>query len=197
MTSTTPLTPLTSLRTTRYLIPAHKHIPNTTLHNRPLLIYHSAFTSPTLNASQIEKHLNQVGIMAPQWRYLMYQTSHFHSTTHELLVISSGCARLLFGGDDNPGAVIVDVQRGDAMLLPAGVAHRLLEDLSSGHGLEQSFEMVGSYPLNAEEWDMCYGDGRKGEDQEEIWGRIRKLSWLERDPIYGGEGPALQCGSPS
>jgi len=122
----------------------------------------------------------------------MYQTSHFHSTTHELLVISSGRARLLFGGDGNPDGVTFEAQRGDAILIPAGVAHRLLEDLSSGSKLGSSFEMVGSYPVEAEEWDMCYGDGRKGENHEMLWERIKELPWLKGDPIYGEEGPALQ-----
>lgn len=190
--SFSPLAPLSSLHITRHLIPAYEHIPNTTLHNRHLIFYHSVFTSPDLNASEIEQHLNHVGIVAPRWRYTMYRTSHFHSTTHELLVISSGRARLLFGGDSNPGGVTFEAQRGDAILIPAGVAHRLLEDLSAGSKLGSSFEMVGSYPVDAEEWDMCYWDGRKGEEHVMLWERIKKLPWLKGDPIYGDEGPALQ-----
>lgn len=31
----------------------------------------------------------------------MYSTTHFHSTTHEVLCIASGRARLCFGGEDN------------------------------------------------------------------------------------------------
>lgn len=120
----------------------------------------------------------------------MYRQSHFHSNTHELLVISAGRARLLFGGDGNPEGLKLEVQKGDAMLLPAGVAHRLLEDLSGPTG---AFEMVGSYPVGAKEWDMCYGDGRAEENYGEIKQRITGLGWFDRDPIYGETGPALQC----
>lgn len=184
------LTPLSTLRTSTYHIPAHNNTPNTTLSNHPLLVYRGVFpSSPSLNSASIESHLADLGVVAPQWRYTMYSQSHFHSTTHELLVISSGRARLLFGGDGNPEGVQLEVQKGDAMLLPAGVAHRLLQDLSGPGG---AFEMVGSYPAGAKQWDMCYGDGRADEDHAAIERRIKSLNWFTRDPLYGETGPALQ-----
>lgn len=179
----TALTPVLSLRVSRYQIPKHGLMPNTSLQNKPLLIYHSAFSSSPLSASQIETYIRSVGVCAPQWRYTMYSTTHFHSTTHELLVISSGKARLLFGGEGNPGGVKVDVTAGDVILVPAGVGHQLLED----HG---GFEMVGSYPVGAEKWDMCYG--REGDNSKGIEARIRGLGWFDKDPLYGQEGPALE-----
>lgn len=108
----------------------------------------------------------------------MYSTTHFHSTTHEVLIISKGSAKLLFGGEKNPGRVEVEVGKGDVVVVPAGVGHRLLEE-RGGEG----FEMVGCYPKGAEGWDMCYG--REGE--EGVVERIRALGWFERDPVYGGE----------
>ena len=68
--------------------------------------------------------------------------------------------------------------RGDVVVVPAGVGHRLLEDLDGG------FEMVGSYPVGCG-WDMCYGG------EEGVEGRIRALGWFERDPVYGDQGPVL------
>ena len=94
----------------------------------------------------------------------------------------SGRARLLFGGEDNPGAVDTEVEAGDAILIPAGVGHRLLEDRGA-------FQLMGCYPVESPKWDMCYG--REGEDTEGIEKRIRALSWFFRDPLYGEEGPAL------
>lgn len=66
------------------------------------------------------------------------------------------------------------------VVIPAGVAHRLMEDLEGG------FQMVGCYP-NGCSWDMKYG--RKGEE-EAIKG-IETLGWFERDPVYGEDGPAV------
>ena len=71
------LTPFKDLRVLRYQIPAHGLTPNTSIQNRPLLIYKSTFNS-TVAAGEIEAHLSSVGVVSPQWRYSMYTTSHFH-----------------------------------------------------------------------------------------------------------------------
>ncbi|KAK7973596.1 hypothetical protein PG989_015444 [Apiospora arundinis] len=176
------ITPLSSMRVSKHEIPAHQRIPNTSIQHKPLLHYHAAFP-PTKDttASAIESHLRSVGVVEPQWRYTMYSTTHFHSTTHELLCISQGGARLCFGGEDNPGRVEAEVRKGDVILVPAGVGHRLLEEVG-----EEGFEMVGSYPKGCS-WDMCYG--KEGEEAK-VKG-IQRLGWLEKDPIYGEKGPAL------
>ena len=111
----------------------------------------------------------------------MYSQSHFHSTSHEVLCVASGKARLCFGGEENPERVEAVLEKGDVIVVPAGVAHRLLKDVDGG------FTMVGSYP-RGKNWDMCYG--REGEE-EKVKG-IGSLGWFERDPIYGDEGPCLQ-----
>lgn len=113
----------------------------------------------------------------------MYQTSHFHSTSHEVLGIASGKAKLCFGHEDNEKRVEAVVEKGDVIVVPAGVAHRLLEDIEGG------FEMVGCYPKSLN-WDMCYG--KKGEESKVE--SIKKLGWFEKDPVYGKEGPALDEG---
>ncbi|WYZ36858.1 hypothetical protein EsH8_II_000364 [Colletotrichum jinshuiense] len=172
--------PLPSLRISKYLIPAHGLLPNTSIQNRPLMIYHSVF--PSASAPVIESHLSSVGVVEPQWRFTMYSTSHFHSTTHELLCISNGRARLCFGGEGNEGRVEPVVQKGDVIVVPAGVAHRLLEDYDGG------FEMVGSYP-KGHHWDMCYG--KHGEEQKV--GRICDIEWFTTDPVYGDNGPAVDA----
>lgn len=111
----------------------------------------------------------------------MYSQTHFHSTTHEVLCIIHGRARLCFGGEDNEVRVEPLVETGDVVIVPAGVGHRLLEDLDGG------FEMVGSYPKGCN-WDMCYG--KKGE--EEKVKAIKNVEWFRKDPIYGNEGPATE-----
>ncbi|KAL6858128.1 hypothetical protein ACO1O0_005580 [Amphichorda felina] len=178
----TTTTPLASLRVSRHQIPAHGLLPNTSLQHRPLLIYHSAFPGSSSSPSAIESHLASVGVVTPRWRYTMYPETHFHSTTHEVLCVSSGRARLCFGGEDNAGRVEPVVRAGDVVVVPAGVAHRLLEDMDGG------FQMVGSYPADVGEWDMCYGEPGEGAKVEGIKG----LGWFERDPIYGDEGPVLE-----
>ncbi|WVQ85747.1 hypothetical protein IAT38_007914 [Cryptococcus sp. DSM 104549] len=178
--------PLSSLRVSSHQIPAWASFPNTSLHHLPILIYHSAYPA-SLSASSVESHLSSVGVVRPAWRFSMYRQHHYHSTTHEVLVVTSGAARLCFGGPPekaNTGRVEVVAEKGDVMVVPAGVGHALLED-------KGGFEMVGSYPVGAASWDKCTGS--PGE-KERVWGGIEKLNWFERDPVYGDEGPVLKVG---
>lgn len=204
------LNPVSSLRVSRHQIPHHRLIPNTSIQNKPLLIYHSCLPA-SATASSIESHLKDVGVVTPEWRYTMYSRTHFHSTTHEVLCISGGNAKLCtppssspdpltvtvptlvlefeglwsnleigFGGEENPGRVEAKVQKGDMIIVPAGVGHRLLDDFDSG------FEMVGGYP-KGKQWDMCYG----AEGEEEKVKSIGQLGWFGKDPLYGDEGAAI------
>lgn len=177
MASNSLLSPLKSLQVSQHQIPAFKGIPNTSIQGKPLLIYHAAFQNA--KTSEIESHLTSTGVVTPQWRYTMYSETHFHSTTHEVLSIASGSAKCCFGGEENPGRVEPTLEKGDVVVVPAGVGHRLLEDYGG-------FQMVGSYPTG-KHWDMCYG--RAGEE-EKVKG-IAHLGWFTRDPIYGEHGPVL------
>ncbi|KAK7566878.1 cupin domain-containing protein [Phyllosticta citricarpa] len=148
-------TPLSTLRVSKHQIPGWCKIPNNSIQHKPLLACLSA-----------------VGAVVPQWRYTI--------TTHEVLAISQGRARLCFGGEGNEGRVEPVVSKDDVVVVPAGVGHRLVEDVEGG------FEMVGSYPLGCH-WDMCYG--KEGEEAQ-VEG-IKGLRWLESDPVYGDAGPAV------
>lgn len=109
----------------------------------------------------------------------MYSESHFHSTSHEVLCIVSGSAKCCFGHEDNPDKIEPKLFAGDIVVVPAGVAHRLLEDYGG-------FQMVGSYPTGCV-WDMCYG---KAGEEEKVK-KISKLNWFNKDPVYGERGPSL------
>lgn len=137
---TSKLTPIKDLQVLKHQIPAHGLIPNTSIQGKPLMIYKSAFPSST-NGSQIESHLSSVGVVTPQWRFPMYGFDHFHSTSHEVLGIAAGKAKLCFGHQDNPKRVEEVLQKGDVIIMPAGVSHRMIEDLDGG------FSMVGRYVL--------------------------------------------------
>ncbi|GAA5845769.1 hypothetical protein JCM5353_004711 [Sporobolomyces roseus] len=184
MSQSLSLTPISSLRLSSDQIPAYQHFPNTSIQNIPLLIYHSVFEPSSVTPSSLETHFRRIGIVEPQWRYTMYRQSHFHSTTHELLAISRGRALLCFGGEENERRVEIEVVKGDVVLIPAGVSHRLLEDREGG------FEMVGCYPKEAKGWDMCYGEEKDREKVE----KIRGLGWFDEvDPVYGSsEGPSTK-----
>jgi hypothetical protein len=77
------LNPLKDLLVLAHQIPAHGLTPNTSIMNKPLLIYKSAFASD-VTAGEIESHLASVGVVKPAWGYTMYSRSHFHvSLSHQ------------------------------------------------------------------------------------------------------------------
>jgi hypothetical protein len=76
MSTSSILTPLKELKVSKHQIPAHGLTPNTSIQNKPLLLYRSAFKANT-SASQIEEHLSKVGVVDPAWRYTVrYSYSH-------------------------------------------------------------------------------------------------------------------------
>lgn len=169
-----------SVRVTSRQIPDWHRIPNTSIQSKPLMIYHAAFDA---SATELSKHLGDVGEVVPQWVYGMFPQTHFHSTTHEVLGVVSGQAILCFGGEGNPERFEPTVEKGDMIIVPAGVGHRLLDEPDSGG---ERFKMVGAYPRD-KHWDMCYGQ----EGEEEKVKEIAKLGWFRQDPLFGADGPAL------
>lgn len=166
------------IQVTSRQIPKWEGIPNTSIQSKPLVIYHKAFNA---SPNQLIARLKEVGEVSPQWVYSMYSQTHFHSTTHEVLGVVSGRARLCFGGEDNPNRFDTDVEKGDLIIVPAGVGHRLLDELDTE---EERFKMVGAYPKQ-KQWDMCYG--QSGEE-DKVKG-IKDLGWFHKDPLFGGDGP--------
>ena len=68
MTSSSVLTPLKDLEVAKHQIPAYGLTPNTSIQNKPLLVYKEAF-KPGTSAAQIEEHLRGIGEVEPAWRY--------------------------------------------------------------------------------------------------------------------------------
>lgn len=149
-------------------------VPNS---NYPLLYYKSAFPAD-ITPDDISAHFKQNTWIA-QWRFGMYKQAHFHTTAHEVLGIYRGSARVRFGVSDNEaiegsGAVELDVSAGDVIVIPAGVAHRCVED-------RDGFTMVGAYPKGAKQWDMNYG----GEEKDV------SAALPEMDPVLGADTEGL------
>lgn len=114
------------------------HVPNSIL---PVLFYRSALSvDPTLDtACDMIEPSNWIkgGV------FKHYPIHHFHSVTHECYAILKGSSRLLLGRGPldpaNDEDLEVDLNVGDVIVLPAGVAHCWLK--SSG-----DYEYVGLYP---------------------------------------------------
>ncbi|KAL7272799.1 hypothetical protein RUND412_004374 [Rhizina undulata] len=159
-----------------YLLPPTAEIPNSPY---PLLHYRSVFPPP-VRAETISRHFDHNSWPA-QWQSNMYHQSHYHSTTHEALGITRGSARLRFGVSDSEASderrVELDVDQGDVLVIPAGVAHRCLIE-------RDGFNMVGAYPRGSRQWDLCYGGEHKA-------GKGIEDGVPETDPVVGREEGGL------
>jgi uncharacterized protein YjlB len=110
------------------------------------------------------------------WRDGVYSFAHYHSTSHEVLGVYGGNAKLRLGGDKH--GEIFEVQAGDVIVVPAGVAHQNL-------GSNSEFGVAGAYP-GGRDWDLLHGLAGERPTADR---NIEKLPLPENDPLYGSEGP--------
>lgn len=159
----------------RYHLADDGVFPNSVL---PLLVYPSAVDSVGNAAAAIFERQFTANGWPAAWRNGIYGFHHYHSTAHEALGICRGTARVQMGG---PDGVILDISAGDAVVIPAGVAHKKVT--ASG-----DFLVVGAYP-QGQRWDM--NDGSPGE-RPRTDRNIRNVLLPDADPVLGGDGPLLK-----
>lgn len=108
------------------------------------------------------------------WINGIYDFPHYHSTTHEVLLVLGGEAEVCLGGPDGEQLAL---SAGWGLVLPAGVAHQCLS--CSG-----DFRVMGAYPAG-HHYDMMYGEEgeRPAADR-----RIAQVALPSRDPFYGADG---------
>lgn len=122
---------------------------------------------------------------------------HYHSAAHEVVGIARGKAEVQFGGPNGP---VVAVKAGDAVVIPAGVSHRRLDDTPG-------YSSVGAYPPG-QTADLCVlseRDARSARQQPGIGdlaprvigddelpatrASIAATALPETDPLLGESGP--------
>jgi uncharacterized protein YjlB len=158
-----------------YLIDGDNEFPNNDY--LPVLIYKQAFSSQEKKLAEVIEETFNKNNWTNSWRNGILEKHHYHSNTHEALGISAGHCKVQLGG---PNGIILDVEKGDVVVLPAGIAHKNLN-------CSKDFEVVGGYPGGIEH-DMKYGKPGERPTADE---NIRKVSLPETDPIYGYEGALI------
>jgi uncharacterized protein YjlB len=110
------------------------------------------------------------------WVDGIYDFDHYHSTAHEVLGMAKGTARVQFGGPEGP---VLDLTAGDAVVIPAGVGHCLIEG--------EDLVVVGAYP-DGQDWDLCRASAS---DRTKALENIPWVPLPDLDPVFGPEGPVL------
>jgi uncharacterized protein YjlB len=144
----------------------------------PVLLYRQAIKSESTDPASIFEERFAANDWTNSWRNGVFPFVHYHSTSHELLGVFRGSAKLRLGGD---GGRIFDVNSGDIIAIPAGVAHQNL-------GTSADFAVVGAYP-GGRKWDLLRG--LPGERPMAIR-TIAALPLPDNDPLYGADGPLRQ-----
>jgi uncharacterized protein YjlB len=136
----------------------------------PALLYRGALEGEADAARAFERAFGANG-WPPQWRDGIYGFHHYHTLGHEALGCAAGRARVMLGG---PEGTEVAVAAGDAMVLPVGTGHCLVEGSAD-------LLIVGAYPTG-QAGDIC-----RGPASEAMLARIRALPAPASDPL-GAEG---------
>jgi len=143
-----------------------------------LLVYRHALNLPRHDPASAIEELLEENDWRNSWRNGIYTYHHYHSNTHEVLVVFSGSAEVQFGG---PKGIIQNIGTGDVIIIPAGVAHKNL-------GSNDGFGIVGAYP-EGRDFDICRGRKNERPAADE---RIARVSLPKADPVYGSDGPLFQ-----
>jgi uncharacterized protein YjlB len=144
----------------------------------PLLFYRQAIATDAKDAASIFEEYFAENDWTNSWRNGVYSFTHYHSTSHEVLGIYSGSANLRLGGEHGKN---VEVQAGDVIVIPAGVAHQNID-------ASDDFGVIGAYP-GGRDWDLLRGlPGERPKADR----NIAALPAPDNDPIYGAKGPLRQ-----
>lgn len=150
-------------------------IPNSRL---PLLLYQGALNLPKDDPATVIEDLLHKQQWGNDWRNGIFSYHHYHSTAHEALFIYSGSAKVQLGGE---GSLVVTINAGDVVIIPAGVGHKNL-------GASSDFHVVGAYPPQ-QNVDMNYG---KSGERPRVDENIARLALPVTDPVFGKTGPLLE-----
>ncbi|MCA1010184.1 cupin domain-containing protein [Halobacillus halophilus] len=140
----------------------------------PALVYRQAIDMPTKDAERLFKKNR----WSNTWVGGIFDYHHYHSRTHEILGVIAGSARLKLGG---PHGQILEVKKGDLIILPAGVAHK-------NEGATVDFQVLAAYPFG-ESFDLKTGDKK---EYEEALAQIPDAPAPAADPLLGENGPLME-----
>jgi uncharacterized protein YjlB len=143
----------------------------------PLVVYRGALDTGPGAAAACEQLFAGNG-WSGGWRGGVYPYHHYHSTAHEALGIVAGSAKVRLGGDSGD---VVELHAGDAVVIPAGVAHK-------GEAASSDLLIVGAYPGGRGPDLQVPGKG----DRERALANIAAVSLPATDPVCGKSGPVVE-----
>ena len=154
-----------------YFLADDGNFPNSAL---PVLFYKNVLDLPRFFASRYVKRLFKKHNWSNSWVYGVFEYHHYHSITHEVMGVIEGRTKILLGG---PRGLTLTIEKGDVLIIPAGVAHKNL-------GKESAVKCVGAYPSGMD-YDINYGNAGERPTADK---NIRLVPIPRQDPVFGGRG---------
>jgi uncharacterized protein YjlB len=183
-----------------FVIPEAGNLPNNA--TLPVILYKGVAEFGDKEPEDVFEEMFARNNWGNGWRVeSIYHFHHYHSDAHEVVAFARGKATLQIGGPDGP---IIEVEAGDAAVIPAGVGHRRLDD-------EPGLSVVGAYPpeqspdvcvLSAEDVQKardedadadgciirCFGD----DERDAVRASIAATALPPADPLSGSDGPVME-----
>lgn len=153
------------------VVKSNGNFPNNT--HYPFLIYKQTLHLENSSTAEVIYFLEQHQ-WKKAWIDVIYNFHHYHSNTHEVLIIFEGYGKIEIGG---PNGYIYEIEKGDVVFNPAGVSHKSIE-------LSDDFKCVGAYPFDIK-YNMYYGND---DERPKVDEQIKKVPLPEEDPIFGSNG---------
>lgn len=144
----------------------------------PVLLYQGVLKLPLFFPSLFMERLFKSNNWSNVWHSGIYEYPHYHSITHEVMGVYKGETKLQLGGNNR---IILELHKGDVLIIPAGVAHRNLQN-------EKDIKCVGAYP-EGKDYDMKYG---KSAELEVAFRNIEKVPMPLKDPVFGLSGGLIK-----
>ena len=137
----------------------------------PVIIYKNALELPEERPAKIIEEVFKKNSWSNPWRDGIYDYHHYHSVSHEVIGVYEGSTRVELGGAKG---IVQLVEKGDIIIIPAGVAHRNVTP-------DSPFKCVGAYP-GGSDYDILKGEPGERPQADK---NIEKVPLPEKDPIYG------------
>jgi uncharacterized protein YjlB len=143
----------------------------------PVIVYRQALETRGDAAASCVGLFDRNG-WAGAWKNGVYSHHHYHSSAHEVLGVVAGWVRVRLGGE---GGRTVELQAGDVVVIPAGVAHK-------NESASLDLLVVGAYP-RGQTPDMRDPGAA---DQAAAVLQIAAVPLPTSDPVHGPLGPLLE-----
>ncbi len=139
-----------------------------------VLLFKQVFNLPFIFSVKAIKDLFKKNNWYNAWKDGIYTYHHYHSITHEVIAIIDGETTIQLGGETG---IKLNIQKGDALIIPAGVAHKNLRD-------KDQVTCIGAYP-QGKDYDMNYGKRAERVNADE---NIKNVPIPLTDPVFGLKG---------